>query len=399
MPTTRSWLSRDAAGAPWNATMTSTPAEAGYNPGMDLPGVRNGVAMHPERLGGVNGGLSGRTIGGVTRGSLYGYKADPTSAMGTPFQQYLTGGNGNGPVDFSLAHAMLDWRNGGASGPGSHRVGMQMRRDAGPFMPRLANAQASDQAPTGVMPTNSTGAPMPAPSYGRGQPSPFQPGAPGNTGVVPSGWLPPARPPAGIEHTDGGVYSVDGGPASGGSTQQGGFLGADPTLLSRINNLGDVYSQNLERNMLPAIRSRSIMAGGYGGSKEGIAEGIATEGAAQGFSRDAMNLLGSDWTGGQNRGLQKYGMDQSFYLGNQGQMLGYASDQRSQDRADLTTGASLYGAGTNGMWDPIKNANGVYAGYTGYGTTTTPGAGGGWLGALAGAGAGYQIGRGLNWGG
>jgi hypothetical protein len=163
-----------------------------------------------------------------------------------------------------------------------------------------------------------------------------------------------------------------------------GFLGFNPALVSQIGNLGQQYAQQFQRNVVPAIDSRAIMAGGYGSSKQGIAEGIAAGDSMNGFIRSATDLLGQDWTNQQNRNLTQ-----------QGQQLNFASDQRAQDRADLLAGAGLYDQGTSGYWKPLQAANGIYGNYTGFGNTTnSSNQGGGWLGALGGAGAGYQIANG-----
>lgn len=169
-------------------------------------------------------------------------------------------------------------------------------------------------------------------------------------------------------------------------------LGYNPQLQSQIDQLKTQYMTGLQRDALPMVNRASILAGGYGGAKNGVAEGIATGDAMRGFASAATNLLGSDWEAQQGRDLSKYGMDQNFYLGNQGQMLNFASDQRNQDRADLVTGANLYDQGTSGYWKPIDAANRVYGNYTGFGSSTnSSSAGGGWLGGAGGAGAGWQL--------
>jgi hypothetical protein len=85
-------------------------------------------------------------------------------------------------------------------------------------------------------------------------------------------------------------------------------------------------------------------------------------------------------------------------LTNQSQQLGFYSDQRAQDRADLTTGANLYQQGIQGQWSPINNMNGVTSPYNGYGTqTSNVNTGGGWQGAAGGLLAGAQFANNQGW--
>jgi hypothetical protein len=61
-------------------------------------------------------------------------------------------------------------------------------------------------------------------------------------------------------------------------------------------------------------------------------------------------------------------------------------------------GASLYGQGVNGPWNPIQSANGILAPYAGNGTTTTSSGGGNnWQSILGGLGAGAQFAQNQKW--
>ena len=64
----------------------------------------------------------------------------------------------------------------------------------------------------------------------------------------------------------------------------------------------------------------------------------------------------------------------------------------------MQLGASLWNMGLNAPWQPIQNATGTFAPFTGNGTTTTNiNAGGGWQGAVGGALAGASLGKQMNW--
>jgi hypothetical protein len=164
------------------------------------------------------------------------------------------------------------------------------------------------------------------------------------------------------------------------------------------------------------IRGSAMMAGGLGGGRQDVAEDRVARQAADSLSGNLANLFGGDYQASQGRGLQRYGIDQqqalgtlnsdrSFELGgrgldlqDQGQQLGFYGQQRAQDQSGAALGASLYGQGVNGPWNPIQSANGILAPYAGNGTTTTSSGGGNnWQSILGGLGAGAQFAQNQKW--
>ena len=133
-------------------------------------------------------------------------------------------------------------------------------------------------------------------------------------------------------------------------------------------------------------RGGAIMAGGFGGSAQGIMEGKAISGASDNLAGQLAGLYGGAWNQDQSRDLQRYGMDQGFY-----------TSQRGQDLQQAGIGASLMQNGMNMDWLPVQNASGLYSGYTGLGSVTTPGSGGGWQGALGGALGAGQFAQNMGW--
>lgn len=165
-----------------------------------------------------------------------------------------------------------------------------------------------------------------------------------------------------------------------------------------------------------SIRSNAVGVGGLGGSRQGVAEGLATRGAMDSMQGNLANLYNNDYQQTQNRGLQAYNTDTNAYLGNQGQwmnfglgvgnqaltnqgqMLGFYGQQRAQDLQSLDLGADLYSRGIGGEWVPIQNAGAAYSPFTGFGTSTTSGQqGGGLTGAIGGGLAGGAFGRQMGW--
>lgn len=228
---------------------------------------------------------------------------------------------------------------------------------------------------------------------------------------------------------DGGlVYSGPAATDTTGATDSGDFTTADrhsgaasgynfsgnPYLDSVAGAIGNQFTNVLQDQWLPQIRDQSVAAGGLGGSRAGVAQGLAIDRAGQGLSSALSNLYGGAYENQAGRDLQRYGIDtnadlqqqsinNSFQLGQRGLDLGFQNSDynmfntnRQLDLSQLGLGAQLYGNGMNGMWSPISNATNAFSPWSGFGTSTSnSNQGGGLLGALGGAGAGYQWWRGL----
>lgn len=75
----------------------------------------------------------------------------------------------------------------------------------------------------------------------------------------------------------------------------------NPYLDQQIAAIGQDLSQNLNNNVMPGIRSGAIGAGGYGGSRQGIAEGLAAQGVTQQVANQAAQLRGNAFESAQQR--------------------------------------------------------------------------------------------------
>lgn len=175
----------------------------------------------------------------------------------------------------------------------------------------------------------------------------------------------------------------------------GGYGGYDPSsyLKDMEKSITSQANENFSTNLLPAIRSNAVGNGSVGGSREGVAQGVAMGQTQKSIADAVARMYMDDSNAQQNRGLQRYGMDQGYFLGNQGQQLGFYNTQRQLDQSGAALGASLYGLGTNGMWNPLNNFTGMISPWAGNGngtTTSNTSQGGGWPGILGGLGAGYQ---------
>jgi hypothetical protein len=93
---------------------------------------------------------------------------------------------------------------------------------------------------------------------------------------------------------------------------------ADASTRAQQRAYGDAVqdaSDSLSRSVLPAIRSGAFQAGGYGGSRQGIAEGLAISDQQKNLNRNARdlgiasgdataNLYGQEYDAAQNRAAQ-----------------------------------------------------------------------------------------------
>ena len=148
--------------------------------------------------------------------------------------------------------------------------------------------------------------------------------------------------------------------------------------LTRRTN--DMLGQQLEQ-----LRSRFAGVGGLGGSRQGVAEGLALQGGGDALSGNLANLFGGLYTGDQNRNLQRYGMDQSFFQG-----------QRGQDLQQLGLGAQILGQGVQMPWLNAQNGADIYGRFANVrGSQQDPGSD--WTDYL-GAGLGIaQLGKSFGW--
>jgi hypothetical protein len=119
---------------------------------------------------------------------------------------------------------------------------------------------------------------------------------PGGTMQGPTGGMMP--PPGG--QTGGGMMPPN--PFGG----MNGGMGGNPYLNSMAGNLARTATNTLQRQVLPGIRGQAVAAGGVGGSRQGVAEGLAVGGTMDALGGALTNLYGN-----------AYGQDQQYDLANQ----------------------------------------------------------------------------------
>lgn len=172
----------------------------------------------------------------------------------------------------------------------------------------------------------------------------------------------------------------------------------NPYLDEIAGNITQKSQQALGQS-LNMLDSGAIGTGGFGGARQGVAQGLATSRANEGLSGNLANLYGTDYTNAMNRDLQKYGIDTNAFLTNQGQNQNFYTAQRGQDLAQIGLGSTLDTQALQNQWYPIQQYANIVGNLSGQNTSTTNSTqqGGGALGALGGLLGTAQIGSNMKW--
>lgn len=130
----------------------------------------------------------------------------------------------------------------------------------------------------------------------------------------------------------------------------------NPYLPQQSQAITNQVNQNLQQQQLPGINSGAIAAGGFGGSRQGIAQGLAIGQTNQALGNSLANLNFNAWNQDQQNQLQSRQIDNSYNLGlgnlGLGQMQaqqGFYTQQRGLDLQQAGLGANLVGQGNTGL--------------------------------------------------
>ena len=226
----------------------------------------------------------------------------------------------------------------------------------------LSNAGLNLTSPTATMPpiggtapplNNSPATPNPylAPSTAGSTPATMPATGPGNGAVgVPDYMVsPPSNQPAGGPGSNYGNDPRMGGPGGwGGSMGNQGMRGLadylfqNPSTRAIGNEVTRGIMNVLQRQALPAIRGNAMGTGTVGGSRQGVAEGLATGEAMSGLAGALARLYGDQYNQDRGYGLQSDALDFSVHRGNlqdmrQGQLdqLGFLGQMENWNRGGI----------------------------------------------------------------
>ena len=148
----------------------------------------------------------------------------------------------------------------------------------------------------------------------------------------------------------------------------------NPYLPSQAQAITNQVNNNLQQQQIPGINSGAIAAGGFGGSRQGIAQGLAIGQTNQALGNSLANLNFNAWNQGEQNALQSRSIDNSYALGQGNLALGnkqadnsynlglgnlglgqmqaqqnFYSTQRGQDLQQAGLGANLVQGGNQGL--------------------------------------------------
>lgn len=180
----------------------------------------------------------------------------------------------------------------------------------------------------------------------------------------------------------------------------------NPYLQQSADAVTQQANNNLFNYQLPAINSGAIAAGGYGGSRHGVAQGLAIGQTNLGLGNALAGMNYNAWNDDQNRGLQQQSLNTSQYNAETNRGLGFGQLDQSAQQNAFNNQLNGYNALMN--WNnlglgwanqqqqtPIQNLGSlasIGAGIgNGYGQVSTPYFANPWLGALGGAQTGFKL--------
>lgn len=110
----------------------------------------------------------------------------------------------------------------------------------------------------------------------------------------------------------------------------------NPYLTDQVNNITAMLTRNTNENVLPGVRGNAMAAGQYGGSRQGIAEGLAASRLNQDIASAALPIYGQAYESAQQR---QYGV--ATGINQQAADLATANANRDLTAAQFNTNVSF----------------------------------------------------------
>jgi hypothetical protein len=163
----------------------------------------------------------------------------------------------------------------------------------------------------------------------------------------------------------------------------------NPYMMDQAKSIMEMQNQNLHEGALMNIRDQSMMNGGYGGDRQGIAEGVAIRGSDMNTRSALANLFSGAYENQAGRDLSRYQGDQSnatnrfgittgaqtaasnlqgqqamanaqLQAGQENNRNSFYTAQRGQDFEQQRLAAQLYGQGQQGMLSGYGQLGSIY---------------------------------------
>lgn len=175
----------------------------------------------------------------------------------------------------------------------------------------------------------------------------------------------------------------------------------NPAVQAAAQGIVNPIVDTLQRQVLPGVRSGAIQAGAYGGSRQGIAEGLAVQGASREMADQLAQFYSDQYTAGldaQAKALALLPQTQQTQIAAP-QLVGAVGDQNyALDQAYLQEAINRYNYNSTSdrmaLAEYMNIVNGSYGG-VGTSTATNSNGGGGFGGILGGGLSGWSLGSSL----
>lgn len=105
----------------------------------------------------------------------------------------------------------------------------------------------------------------------------------------------------------------------------------NPYLQELGGNMTDQMTQNFQRQVMPGLRSGTMVAGGYGGSRQGVLEANAQNDMQKQLASGLSSLYGSGFQSSLNYDLGKYQSDNSLAAAQASAAAASAAAQRNYE--------------------------------------------------------------------
>lgn len=128
--------------------------------------------------------------------------------------------------------------------------------------------------------------------------------------------------------------------------------GSNPWVDEMVSRALAQNTRNFTQTALPAIDNAAQMAGGYGGTRQGVAQGVALQGLADANATTAANLYSSQYNTDADRALNAAGLGAN--IANAGTQAGLTQTGQGLTAANL--GLSTLGSGYTSGLDAAKAA-------------------------------------------
>jgi len=148
----------------------------------------------------------------------------------------------------------------------------------------------------------------------------------------------------------------------------------NPYIGGVADTITDRLNRNFSENLMPGIQGGATMAGQSGGSRQGVAEGIAARGTQEALGSSLNQLYGDAY--GRGLQAQSAAMGMAPQMAQLGMMPGQVQQQvggqmRAEDQMGIDEAVARHDFEQQEPWQRLGQYNALLGGGQGYGSTTS----------------------------